>query len=60
MDGQDHLGVVDLPTPEDAMRNAVRLLRSAEMLTDRQLMERYEKLADSWITVAGVLYANRA
>lgn len=59
MDGQDHVGEVSLPTAEDALLNAVRLLHSAEMLTDRQLMERYEKLADSWVNVAGVLYANR-
>ncbi len=42
------------------MRNAVRLLHAAEMLTDRQLMERYEHLADSWTTIAAILYSNRA
>jgi len=44
-------------TVETALANAARLLLAAEGETDRQLMERYEKLADSWISVAGTLVA---
>lgn len=50
---------LELPTPELALANAVRLLRDAEMTTDRQLMKRYEKLADSWIQISGMLFATR-
>ena len=40
------------PTFDEAMANAARLLHNAEGETDRNLMERYEKLADSWISMA--------
>ena len=50
---------VHLPTAEQALGNAVRLLHSAEMSTDRQLMERFESLADSWIHISGMLFAIR-
>lgn len=40
---------------EVALANSVRLLRIAEMETDRQLMERFERLADSWANVAALL-----
>lgn len=44
-------------TFEVAMGNAQRLLRNAETETNLALMERLEKLADSWITVAGLIHA---
>lgn len=39
-------------TRESAIANAARLLRAAEMETNLMLMERLEKLADSWIVIA--------
>ncbi len=42
------------PTCDEALANAARLLRNAEGETDRHLMERYEKLADSWLGLAGI------
>ncbi len=42
------------PTCDEALINAARLLRNAEGETDRHLMERYEKLADSWLSLAGI------
>lgn len=42
-------------TAEEALNNAVRLLQAAETETNLALMERLEKLADSWIAVAGLL-----
>jgi hypothetical protein len=42
-------------TTDEAVANAVRLLLFAEDETDRTLMERYEKLADSWISLAHLL-----
>jgi hypothetical protein len=48
--------VLDLPpTLNEALCNAARLLRAAEADTDRGLMERFEKLADSWIGLASLL-----
>lgn len=47
-------------TVEDALDNAVRLLRAAETETNLPLMERLEHLADSWIAVAGLLAAREA
>lgn len=47
----------ELPTMEMALCNAARLLHDAELETDLKKMERVEKLADSWISVAGVLVA---
>lgn len=41
-------------TSAQAMAHAVRLLHAAEGETDRGLMERYEKLADSWIALAAI------
>jgi hypothetical protein len=38
-----------------ALQNAARLLQHAEMECDLAKMERYEKLADSWISMAGML-----
>jgi hypothetical protein len=45
------------PTIESALTNAARLLHCAEMEVDLKKMERIEKLADSWISVAGVMLA---
>lgn len=45
-------------TPDEALANAARLLTAAEVETDRGLMERYEHLADSWISVAGLMKVN--
>jgi hypothetical protein len=44
-------------TVDVALDNAARLLRNAEGETDRHLMERLEKLADSWISIANTLVA---
>lgn len=65
VDGQDHVTVplaqpVELPSAEQALAEAIRILRMAELETDRQLMERYERLADSWIMIANILFAHRA
>lgn len=46
---------VDLPPScDEALANAARILRNAETETDRHLMERYEKLADSWLSLAAI------
>lgn len=42
-------------TSEEAIANAVRLLRAAETETNLMLMERLEGLADSWLHVAALL-----
>jgi hypothetical protein len=47
----------ELPTVEAALKNAARLLHDAELETDLKKMERTEKLADSWVSIAGVLVA---
>jgi hypothetical protein len=42
-------------TADTAMANAARLLRNAELETNLAVMERLEKLADSWIGIASML-----
>lgn len=42
-------------TFETAIANAARLLQNAEGETNLQLMEREEKLADSWISMAALI-----
>lgn len=42
-------------TVDVALANTARLLRAAEMETNLPLMERLERLADSWVNVAGLL-----
>lgn len=42
-------------TFEVALTNAERLLHAAEGETNLALMERLEKLADSWVAIAGLL-----
>lgn len=47
---------MSLPTEEQAIANAARLLERAEIeLTNLPLMERLEGLADSWLSVAGLM-----
>lgn len=43
------------PTVDTALANAARLLQSAELETNHMTMERLEKLADSWVSIAGLL-----
>lgn len=42
-------------TCDGALANASRLLQAAEIETNLPLMERLEKLADSWVTIAALL-----
>jgi len=42
-------------TVDSALDNASRLLRNAELETNLPLMERLERLADSWIAIARTL-----
>jgi hypothetical protein len=43
-----------------ALNNAARLLNNAEMECDLNKMERYEHLADSWVAIAGIIFAKEA
>lgn len=42
-------------TVDTALANAARLLHNAELETNLATMERIEKLADSWVSIAGLL-----
>ncbi|MFG2076967.1 hypothetical protein [Nonomuraea maritima] len=42
-------------TFDEAVQNAARLLSNAELETDLARMERIEKLADSWLSLANLL-----
>jgi hypothetical protein len=42
-------------TFEDAIANAARLLQAAEGETNLAVMERLEKLADSWVSIANLI-----
>lgn len=42
-------------TSDEALDNAARLLRNAEVETDRVLMERLTGIADSWVVIAQLL-----
>lgn len=44
-----------VPTVEECLGNASRLLRNAETTTDLALMERLEGLSDSWRALAHLL-----
>ncbi len=46
----------DVPTVDECVGNAARLLRQAEMTTDLALMERLEGVSDSWRALAGLLH----
>lgn len=48
---------VHTPDADTALANAARLLHTAEMETDRQLMQRYTDIADAWVSVAGLQFA---
>jgi len=43
-------------TVDIAIANAARLLYSAELETNTMLMERLERLADSWVSIAQFLH----
>lgn len=42
-------------TADEALANAIRLYRAAEMETNLALMERLEKLGDSWVGLASTM-----
>lgn len=44
-----------LVSTDEALGNATRLLQMAEAETNLALMERLEKLADSWVQIAALL-----
>ncbi|MCI3240280.1 hypothetical protein [Streptomyces spinosisporus] len=44
-----------MPTIEQALANAARLLEQAEMETNLALMERLDQLACSWLSMASLL-----
>ena len=50
----------EVVTFDSAIKNAARLLYYAEMDTDLNKMERMEHLADSWVAIAGIIYAREA
>lgn len=43
------------PTAEQALDNAARLLEAAELETNLAVMERYDELACTWLTYAGIV-----
>jgi hypothetical protein len=47
--------VAERTTVDGALANAARLLHNAELETNLPLMERLERLADSWIAIARTL-----
>lgn len=47
--------VAQTTTVDSAVANAARLLCAAEMETNLAVMERIEKLADSWVSIAMLL-----
>lgn len=46
-----------VPTLDEALKNAARLYRNAELETDLQKMQRVEGLGDSWLAMANLLAA---
>lgn len=54
-DGSATPATTDVPTIDSALTNASRLLHAAELETNLATMERLEKLADSWVSIAGLL-----
>lgn len=44
-------------TFEQAIDNAARLLQAAELETNLAMMERLERLADSWVSIANSILA---
>lgn len=55
MDGTPTTDTTEHVTFDQAISNAARLLRNAELESDLHRMERVEKLADSWLAMAGLL-----
>lgn len=45
----------EMPTTDEAIRNAARLLRQAETQTDSALMERLDDMAQTWLNIASLL-----
>lgn len=43
------------PTADEALTHAARILRNAEVETNLALMERLERLADSWMALASLV-----
>lgn len=42
------------PTKNECMAQAARLLHTAEMHSDRELMDRYTSLAQTWINLSSL------
>jgi hypothetical protein len=59
-DEDQHVQAVVPVTVDVALANAARLLHHAEGETNLPLMERLEKLADSWIAIAHALMNREA
>lgn len=47
--------MADTVSFQECTINAARLLRNAETVTDLALMERLEKVADSWISLGHLI-----
>lgn len=45
----------EMPTTDEAIRNAARLLRMAENETNLALMERLDDMAQTWLNIASLL-----
>ena len=43
------------PSHRECWGNAARILRNAEMVTDRGLMDQYDKIACSWMALGSLL-----
>ena len=54
-DASPTLPIAEVHTIDSALSNAGRLLHAAEVETNLATMERLEKLADSWVSIAGLL-----
>jgi hypothetical protein len=50
-----HQPADQLPTETEALAAAARLLRGAEMETDRELARLHVDMAEGWTTIAAVL-----
>lgn len=46
--------VLAVPTADEAIAHAARILRAAEGELDRQMMERLTHMADVWVQVASI------
>ncbi len=43
------------PTPDECFANSARLLRNAEMETDRDLMDKYDTLSRTWMMLGSTV-----